>query len=1460
MARQSLIWTALPNRYTADGASLRLSVLLSPRLDPQDPFGQPRSLSIFFPDWQDWPLTLSQAKFDVSYNGRMVSIAANATTGPNRVDTTLGTADSAVWKALFTSRTIVNPFKYTDLSGANVLSYDTMTINDLVASMYGDLARTATDNLPPISQLIETEQWRNLVEIVSDLDLNSIDPDTKLRDPRRQFHRLVFRSREIPSLSDTLTRFQLFHTPPATPIFRYQARKDDDRIESRWLEYKRSSLPAPARIADTLDFHKILAAMGSYPSLLRRLGLVVDFILDPTGFLPAAAADLRVAVRFPAGLLSIPRTNDASPLTRTRLNSTRFDAVSDTSADMPVKEGLLEIGSPRFRLLQFDVDGAGHKLMNFARSLSRRFDVGKRVDPVTRQEESVGAPALRTAGLMLVQRDRSGTLMKRFDANKDRNSKIEGQFAGTPSAVLLFAEDIVRGYRFDIWDSTTGQWLSLCRRQARYELNDGAVVVEPPEEESTVRLAATKSSDETSSEALQYLHEALVAWTGWSLAAPPPGRYIKADDSVDKSSDQSEAEVPPGLKFKSRFTAVKGSLPRLRFGRSYWIRARAVDLAGNSLDPQLKDFGPEHPLNNSRLFLRYEPVAPPVLALLSQSGTIETPREGESIGRIAIRTFNDSVERNSVPSQEVSHRVAAPPQVSVREAEQHGKLDTPGKLDASLFPLLAVQKDVDPKDSSASIREVVLPMQGPLDSSPVSTTFAVYESGRALTYLPDPLPVEVCVRFFNHPNIAASEMIRIPLYPMTDWPEAKPFTIEVYDDPTAAPYYDHAAHQLRIPIPKGIRATVRLSMALTQTALDKMGVFSLLKPADQVLQRKRALSGQHWMLTPWTNLEVVHAVQRPLITPEFATLTILDRVSGQPSPSSARPSFQATCSIESTDRLDMHAEWHEPCDDAAAMESQIVQVDRDRRDVAFHVKVTSSEDYADATKGAVAGGFPDHTIVAPSLIGVNTASDERMPIKSHEFHDTRYRRIEYWLEASTRFREFLPSELLTTMQNGKAVPTDEKIKVIGPRKVTWIPSSAPPPAPQVLYVVPTFGWKRAVDDTGALSSWRRGGGLRVYLERGWNASGYGEMLAVVLPPKDFAGDPETFPAPAPYKAYVTQWGNDPIWDSPFVPGLAPARDDFPLARTAPDPTGAWLPPNAPDTESDQEPGPFKVTGLKIPSTEGAGFVEVAPHDVFYDQERQLWYCDIEIAGKTAYFPFIRLALARYQPITSPGSQSRPGPYLSNVVLADIIALTADRWLNVTPYPESRKMRVAVFGVGYEDSSSHKEANESLSLSLFNTLSGTVESESPAAVSGSSTVEVWVEQLDPQWGEDFGWRRITNVVLSQRVPVPQASAPTGIGSIESLFGRALTAQEMLETRNLMAQPARSRFSPLDAISKISVWQTLWEGDVTLPDVGNQRLRLVIAEYEEYLIDDERPYDKTPTKKARRTVFVEHVELK
>ena len=59
-------------------------------------------------------------------------------------------------------------------------------------------------------------------------------------------------------------------------------------------------------------------------------------------------------------------------------------------------------------------------------------------------------------------------------------------------------------------------------------------------------------------------------------------------------------------------------------------------------------------------------------------------------------------------------------------------------------------------------------------------------------------------------------------------------------------------------------------------------------------------------------------------------------------------------------------------------------------------------------------------------------------------------------------------------------------------------------------------------------------------------------------------------------------------------------------------------------------------------------------------------------------------------------------------------------------------------------------------------------------------------------------------------------------------------------------------------------TLWKGSVTLPalvpiDGVERRHRLAIAEYEEYLVDDEDPYDQPVKAKGRRMVFIEYVEL-
>jgi hypothetical protein len=64
-----------------------------------------------------------------------------------------------------------------------------------------------------------------------------------------------------------------------------------------------------------------------------------------------------------------------------------------------------------------------------------------------------------------------------------------------------------------------------------------------------------------------------------------------------------------------------------------------------------------------------------------------------------------------------------------------------------------------------------------------------------------------------------------------------------------------------------------------------------------------------------------------------------------------------------------------------------------------------------------------------------------------------------------------------------------------------------------------------------------------------------------------------------------------------------------------------------------------------------------------------------------------------------------------------------------------------------------------------------------------------------------------------------------------------------------------------VDKLFPFSNLWRGTVTVPEdfSPEARFRLVVAEFEEYLVDDLEPYDPVPTEKGRRLVFVEHVEL-
>ena len=145
------------------------------------------------------------------------------------------------------------------------------------------------------------------------------------------------------------------------------------------------------------------------------------------------------------------------------------------------------------------------------------------------------------------------------------------------------------------------------------------------------------------------------------------------------------------------------------------------------------------------------------------------------------------------------------------------------------------------------------------------------------------------------------------------------------------------------------------------------------------------------------------------------------------------------------------------------------------------------------------------------LPGVPAPGDVAAPV--HDLGDTKHRCISYRAVASSRFQEYFTEPGLDFTRTGDPIMVN-------------VPSSARPMPPDVLYVVPTFGWVRQ-ESTNLKTDVRFGNGLRVYLGRPWYSSGEGELLGVVLWPQ--SAPPPSDAQREAGKEFITQWGLDPLW-------------------------------------------------------------------------------------------------------------------------------------------------------------------------------------------------------------------------------------------------------------------------------------------------------------------------------------------
>jgi hypothetical protein len=373
---------------------------------------------------------------------------------------------------------------------------------------------------------------------------------------------------------------------------------------------------------------------------------------------------------------------------------------------------------------------------------------------------------------------------------------------------------------------------------------------------------------------------------------------------------------------RATYNVIKGSLPRLRFGSRYRIRARAVDLAGNSLhveDPIANALSlimglPRDP--EGQVYLRYEPVAAPLVVIRDEKA-VTSP--GSAVHRLVMRTFNKSEAKDTLAADlTASDRHIVPPRTSVELAERMGMFDGPdGKLktDAGTWNL-AVSRD------AGQLADATIKVAGqttdhvPIEPGPSIDALPylpdLLSRGAAIRDLPGSSPISVGRAAPDDPaagpvtyaaltdiNPRPGSATLVSFNTTGDWEQTVGFRLALGEMAAAQkdprPHWDPNGRVLTVFVPKGTTVVVPLSSYMTPADMKLMALWQWLRefvdlaaifgaqpahllpdrPVDlisQVLQR--AVEGGHWMLNPPTLLTLVHAVQQPIGRPAFAALNV----------------------------------------------------------------------------------------------------------------------------------------------------------------------------------------------------------------------------------------------------------------------------------------------------------------------------------------------------------------------------------------------------------------------------------------------------------------------------------------------------------------------------------------------------------------------------------------------------------
>jgi hypothetical protein len=1301
MTQQRIVWTTSPNGAevveTPDGLvnRLRVSVTASPRLDSTSGL-----LVGEFPSFVDWPTTVGGLAFHIEIRSGTTTLQFPLTPDPDAPFP----PDPNVWQKIIGAWTTVETHDFDDHTATPVLSYPEAVAAGYFADAYSDTV-LVSPLVPP-----SPAQWQSAPGLPEFWRLAEADLDggkAALRAKLAEHGALT--AADVTDGTGNLDPVQL-----ANVI---------DLFLGGSSTIEESVAPADPVPTPEFDFHRAIAMTSQYPMLQRKLGLVIDLI---------ASVPVDVAGVFDVRVVPDPDPSavELHPWTRARVERTSF-------APEPRDPGLVDHGKllvgdgSRFATMTLDADGATMKMLSHAGSILFASD----------SQAPEALASLRSAGVGLAMADRGKFVFDALVRAKAHNTALTNG-----AEVVLFAEDLVRGYRIDVWETAHGRWSSLMTRDGTLTVGgvpapgiDAIQLSFPLLDEGFV---STNPTVYDSDPGVFRLPESMFTWTGWSLANPQPGKVLD-DPSPGNTAgvtDPALSDAPQAaLDVTVDAHPVPGSLPVLRFGQSYRLRARAVDVAGNG-----PDFDADEPdtayATDEFPYLRYEPVAAPEVLL-------HDPRtEGESVTRLVIRSDGPS---DTAPDSTERH--IAPATSSWQMAELHGLLDRTvgGRVgpDPLKYGAISLRERGGFGVRTGADGTIVAHPQAqprPAGGLPLPDSTYHYPVPQVdINYLPDvlargatmwPLPgsTNLWDTFGFEPFDTAGT---------STWPDYVPFRLVLRKGASAPVFSDRV---LTLGLDKAQVVEVNLAGSLVEGDQDLLAVYRWVEqkireqhPDWEPALRLGTAAGVYWAFTPPRKLTLVHAVRVPLKAPRLGNLSV-NRLAA-----STEANIVAVAEFDraSTSRVDVTGAWIDCVDDPTER--------------------IESPDPSSFERPSSALAF---SIDADRLLGAGDVLDDELRISDpHRFGDTKHRVVGYQATAVSRFTEYFVERLAHTtgaspgiehVAIGKPIVPGSAVVKSADGTVTYtagveytvepgtgqitlkvkpklglpgtqginvgtaldiaflptphdaagewsdglsIPSSARPEPPSIRYILPTFAWSELPEaGTGNLLSARLGKSVRIYLDRPWYSSGCGEQLGVVLWANPNAVASE-FPDP-PH--HVTHWALDPLYGGPPLPSPWPTATTFPRGEIV---------------------GPLELPEF----SEAEGIIAVAAHDVQFDVERQLWFCDVVVDTGLAYAPFVRLALARYQ------KDSLAGLELSQVVRADYAQVASDRLVGLVFEPTGRFVNVTLLGV-----------------------------DAPT-VAGRAVVEAFIEEHDPGVvADDLGWDRVGGLQTLAATPAGQFALWSG----------------------------------------------------------------------------------------------------